>query len=62
MSKELNDKRFYQASATLSKSEREAFIDATWKSSKAFNGFELSSYFEFLRIKRKRKSRVDNPA
>jgi hypothetical protein len=54
--------QFYQASATLSTSEREAFINAIWKSSKAFIEFELSSYFEFLEIERTRKSRVDNPA
>ncbi|PCD21487.1 hypothetical protein AU210_016449 [Fusarium oxysporum f. sp. radicis-cucumerinum] len=55
---ELNDKQFYQASAKLSTTEREAFINAIWKSSKTFNEFELSSYFEFL----ERESRVNNPA
>ncbi|CVL09377.1 uncharacterized protein FMAN_15531 [Fusarium mangiferae] len=62
MSQELNDKQFYQASAPLLTIERKAFINATWKSSKAFNEFELSGYFRFLETERTSKTRVDDPA
>ncbi|KAG7402712.1 hypothetical protein Forpe1208_v011811 [Fusarium oxysporum f. sp. rapae] len=61
MSEELDYQRFYQASA-LSDSARKAFIQTIWGSSRDFNVFELSSYFDFLERERKGESRVDDPA
>lgn len=57
----LNELPFYHASAPLSKSQSQEFIATIWQSSKAFNIFELSSYFKFVETERRRESRVNNP-
>ncbi|PCD21893.1 hypothetical protein AU210_015696 [Fusarium oxysporum f. sp. radicis-cucumerinum] len=62
MGEVLNLKQFYQASAPLSTSESEAFIQTIWRPSRELNMLTLSSYFEFLETERKRESRVDNRA
>ncbi|EWZ77827.1 hypothetical protein FOWG_17801 [Fusarium oxysporum f. sp. lycopersici MN25] len=62
MGEVLNLKQFYQASAPLSTSESEAFIQTIWRPSRELDMFTLSSYFEFLETERKRESRVDNRA
>ncbi|QKD62386.1 uncharacterized protein FOBCDRAFT_245700 [Fusarium oxysporum Fo47] len=57
----LSDQPFYRASPSLSQSESKEFVATIWEPSKAFNRFEISSYFKFMETEQKRESRVNNP-